>query len=115
MVSVHIDADCTTPPVRYNRHVHHPGGDEYPPAPAIPLEPVADGLTQICGTRRFFVMLAQIPSVLSIALQRSQHLLMPMGKPDILDEQVLPVLLRQGIGHPELEVEGPVLGYRGDA
>ena len=60
-------------------------------------------------------MLAPVSSVLSIALQRSQQLLMSIGEPDILNQQVLPMLLCQSIGHPDPEVEGPVLGYRGDA
>ena len=115
MIGVQIDADCTTPSVRDNRHAHHIGAHEHPPSPAIPLEAVADGLPQFCGTRRLFTMLPPIPSVLSIALQRSQYLLMPIGKPDILDQQVFPMLLCQGIGHPDPEVEAPVLSYRGDA
>ena len=115
MFGIQIDADCTAPPVCNHRHVHHPGGDEDPPPPGIPLETVADGLAQIWWTGlpfRHARAYTECTQHCSATRPAPAHVHRRTGHSD---QQVLPMLLCQSIGHPDPEVEGPVLGYRGDA
>ena len=51
-------------------------------------------------------MLALVCGVLGVAPQRRQHLLVSVGKPHALDDQVLAVLLRQAIGQPQPQPQG---------
>ena len=53
------------------------------------------------GSRRLLTMLPSVCGVLGVAPQRRQHLLVSVGKPHALDDQVLAVLLRQAIRHPQ--------------
>ena len=88
-------------PVRNHRNVHHLGAHKHPPSLAVPLEPVADGLAQRRGPRRLVPMLTPVGSILGVALQSRQHLLVAVGKPHTLDDQVLAMLLRQAIRQPQ--------------
>ena len=100
VVSIQVHADGTALSVRNHRHIHHLGAHEHPPALAVPLEPVADGLAQVGGTRRLLTMLPPVCGVVGIAPQRRQHLLVPVGKPYARNDQVLVMLIGQAIRQP---------------
>ena len=102
VVGVQVHPDDSLLGVGSDRHLSQLGCDEHPPALGVPLEPVTDGL-------------ARTYSPVSVVHDRGYHLLVPVGEPDIPDDDVLPVLLGQGVGHPEPEAEGPVRGDGGDA
>ena len=80
MVGVEVHADSTTPVVGDHRDMRQFGRGEHPPSLGIPVEPVADRLAQICGTSSLFAMLAAVLSLVIIALQRSQHLIVAVGE-----------------------------------
>ena len=81
----------------------------------VSLEPVADGLTQRGGARCFLTVLAPVPSVLGVAVQRRQHLLVAVGEAHALNGQVLAVLCCQAVGHPQSQRQRPVAGNGGHA
>ena len=97
------------PLVRNHRHIHHPGGHEHPPAPGVPLEPVADGLSQFSCPRRLLPVLAPILGVVGIAPQACQHLLIPVGKLHTRNDQVFAVLPRQRVRHSQPQGQRPVI------
>ena len=88
---------------------------EHPPALAVPLETVADGLTQCGGPSRLVPMLAPIGRVLGVARQGSEHLRVSVSKPHVWDDQVLAVLLRQAIGHTQPQGQRTIIGNAGHA
>ena len=96
-------------------HLHHAGGGEHPPAFTVPLEPVADGLAQTGSPRRLLAMLAPVAGVLGIAVQRRQYLLLAVGEPHTCDGQVLAMLWRQAVRHPQPERQRAVIGHGGHA
>ena len=55
-------------------------------------------------------MLASVCDVFGIAPQRRQHLLMAVGKPHALHDQVLAVLPNQAIGHSQTQGHRAVIG-----
>ena len=101
MVGVQVHSDGATPVVRYYRHVHHVGGGKHPPTLLVPLETVADGLTESGGPCCFITMLASVTTVLSVAVQRRQHLLVTVVEVDAPDRQVFAMLVRQAVGQPQ--------------
>ena len=100
MARIQVHPNGAAPLIRNHRYVHHLGAHEHPPALAVPLETVADGLSQSGGPSRLITMLALIGRVISIARQRRQHLLVPVGKPHVWDDQVLTVLISEAIRQP---------------
>ena len=101
--------------VRNHRHVHQLHGGEHPPAFPVPLETVADGLAQAGGAGRLLAMLTPVACVVSIALQGCKHLLVAVGKPYALDHQVLAMLGRQTIRHPQSQSQRAIVRNSGHA
>ena len=60
-------------------------------------------------------MLAPVCGVLGVAPQRRQHLLVSVGKPHTLDDQVLAVLLRQAIRQPQPQGQRAIIANAGHA
>ena len=56
-------------------------------------------------------MLISVRSVLGVAAQRRQHLLMPIGEAHAFDGQILAMLCRQAIRHPQPQRQAPVIGH----
>ena len=110
MVGVQVHANCTTLSVRKHRHIHHPRAGENPPALRVPLEPVADGLPQRRGPRRLLTMLTPVLSVLGVAPQGRQDLLVPVSKPHALHDQVLAILPRQAIRQTQPQGQRAIIG-----
>ena len=55
-------------------------------------------------------MLAPVPSELSIALKRSEHLVVAVSEPHILDQKVLSMPLRQRVRHAQPQGQRAVIG-----
>ena len=96
-----------------HRHLHHPGGGEYPPALFVPFEPVADRLSQVSGSRRLLTVLTPETGVIGIALNGRQQLLMPVAKPYSLNHQVLAVLVSQAVRQAQPQGQRAVVGNAG--
>ena len=78
---------------------------------AIPLEPVADGLAQNCGTRRLFAMLAPILGVLIIAPQRLPAPAHGRGQTaHLANDQVFAMPPRQRVRHTQPQDQRAVIG-----
>ena len=60
-------------------------------------------------------MLASVGGVVGIAVQGRRHLLVAVGKPHTLHNQVLAVLLRQAIGHTQPQGQRTIIGNAGHA
>ena len=58
-------------------------------------------------------MLASVGGVVGIALQRRQHLLVPVGEPHTLDDQVLAMLIGQAIRHTQPQGQRAIIGNCG--
>ena len=58
-------------------------------------------------------MLTPVGSILGVAPQRRQHLLVAVDKPHSLDEQVLAVLIGQVIGQPQPQGQRAIIGNGG--
>ena len=60
-------------------------------------------------------MLAPVPGVISIAVQRGEDLLVAVGELHAFDDQVLPLLWREAVRHPQSQRQRPVIGHGGHA
>ena len=67
VVGVEVYTDHAQPTVGGYLHIRQLSGGEHPPAPGVPLEPVADGLSQTGGPSRLLAVLAPVPGVVGIA------------------------------------------------
>ena len=115
MVGVEVHPDGASLLVRNQRHVHHVCGGEHPPAFAVPLETVADGLPQAGGASGLLSMFPTVTGVLCIAVQGRQRVFMAVGEPHALDHQVLSVLSCQAIRHPQSQGQRPIISHCGHA
>ena len=115
MVGVQVHLDGATNSIRHHRSFAKYSGHEHPPALGIPLEAVADRLSQTRPAGRLLPVPAPALTVLGVAVQGRQHLNLSVFEPYPRDDQVLALFVGPAVRQPGAQGKKPVISQRGHA
>ena len=111
MVRIEVHSHHTQPPVGHHRDRYPVKRGKHPPTLRVPLETVADRLTQM-GRHillRHLRIHGTVLPVIPAGIQGRHHMVMTMVEVQALKYQVLPMLPNQTVRKPQPQVQFPVL------